>query len=1231
MKSISEITQHAGGWGRIKGMSSSHDGQVRGELGAYLAPLQETFIGEGELDQDLGLPLTSSTPRLDDRQGRAFELANPADDSGSHVDDDGDGGVSVDANNDIDDGGDDDERSTTHSVALSASPLLSAADAPMAWGLRSLRRFRVSIPSVIISSDGDGSFAAFQVSVSAGMGEWVVSRRYREFKALHGALKHLYPGRDLPPLPGKRIFGSSVEPSFVEKRQMGLQSYLQEICSNADLWKARELADFLDERTSMLKVHTLYSDVLDANDRLETQCLELQQQLSSAALEMIKRDEALQQQQRIIGSLMEKVGAALVREPENDGQVAHAEGGSSPTGRPLFAPMKSGASTVPWVPSASAPGQNGGRSRGPLVPPLFDGLPMIDMSDLDNLILRVESGPPGESDDDEGEDLFVSKGLGSNIPMGAYSKEHPESAGAVSVGSGAAGGGYGEGGGLAIPVAQGGGFFRMDLQRGTSIVGDPDDPLFQHCCDDPLQRSLHDPLQRSLHDPLQRSLHDPLQRSLHDPLQRSLHDPLQRSLHDPLQRSGHGAHGSGAFHGRALVRSISGGSFMGMAGMGLPLDLDISISGGTSAVWDSSRGLMLSGEVASDGDKSSHVLPLELVPSNQRPLAIDRRVGDLLRLLRPAPAAERYRESVFDLVSNQVRQTLGAQCFPLGSFALRTYLPDEEMGVCAFLCRGQEQTWFIKVNEVLCKASSGGLREREEQGGGTDGGAAGAGGSGESVFVHKLSNVNFVNSGPLPRIKCAVDNQVAVDITANQLPDLICVSFYEEVDRMLGKDHLFKRAILLIKAWWLYESRTYTGTNMLACINEQALLAMVLAVINQHHATLHTPLQVLAMFFHVYTDFDWDNACVGATGPRPIMRPDDGEVPRSPPFELTSREAEGLLIPPSILDQYRARCVGPAGDSSLGSQGFTVRRLNVEHPLLPEVNLIADGVSQRRANRVRQLFFTSARNMLPLLISLKKEASRAQRGQQQPPTMHMHTTSVTMFDSFFTLSWSRFGQGWRPDMRTEFEHHDSDDYLQWLTSESDPLGVDVDELRENIRYCALLLQEEVTDSAIYTLSKQILVEKGSVPVGEIGKLLQEATANPSLSQILKDKYGGLKRFLESRPETFFISHDHPFNPHVYLKSTMSQMDMEQALQETQGGGASSGSKKGKKGGRRKSGKGSVDTSSDAQSALVRDRMPPGLHQQHQQPAFDGSAAYEAMPAPHHQGYRGSTTSSQRLK
>ncbi|CAN0538992.1 unnamed protein product, partial [Ectocarpus sp. 12 AP-2014] len=138
----------------------------------------------------------------------------------------------------------------------------------------------------------------------------------------------------------------------------------------------------------------------------------------------------------------------------------------------------------------------------------------------------------------------------------------------------------------------------------------------------------------------------------------------------------------------------------------------------------------------------------------------------------------------------------------------------------------------------------------------------------EEGYRHRLSNVNFINMGRVQKIKCVVDNQVAVDIGANQVGDIATVALLEETDQLLGKDHLFKRSLLLIKSWWVYESRAYTGSNMLSRITESALATMVLAVVNQHHARLHTPLQVMALFFHMHSHFDWSRYCWCIEGPR---------------------------------------------------------------------------------------------------------------------------------------------------------------------------------------------------------------------------------------------------------------------------------------------------------------------------------------------------------------------------
>jgi hypothetical protein len=98
-----------------------------------------------------------------------------------------------------------------------------------------------------------------------------------------------------------------------------------------------------------------------------------------------------------------------------------------------------------------------------------------------------------------------------------------------------------------------------------------------------------------------------------------------------------------------------------------------------------------------------------------------------------------------------------------------------------------------------------------------------------------------------------------------------------------------------------------------------------------------------------------------------------------------------------------------------------------------------------------------------------------------------------------------------------------------------------------LKYCDLILSGQVSESALLALSKEILLERGTLPVGEIGKMLQDVTSTNSLSAKLKEKFGGLKKFLERYPEEFVICTDHPFNPHVFFRKALSPEDLETVM------------------------------------------------------------------------------------
>lgn len=63
-----------------------------------------------------------------------------------------------------------------------------------------------------------------------------------------------------------------------------------------------------------------------------------------------------------------------------------------------------------------------------------------------------------------------------------------------------------------------------------------------------------------------------------------------------------------------------------------------------------------------------------------------------------------------------------------------------------------------------------------------------------------------------------------------------------QVDRLIGKDHLFKRSIILIKTWCYYESRLLGAHHGL--FSTYALETLVLYIFHFFHTTLDGPLSV---------------------------------------------------------------------------------------------------------------------------------------------------------------------------------------------------------------------------------------------------------------------------------------------------------------------------------------------------------------------------------------------------
>nr|KAJ0199435.1 hypothetical protein LSAT_V11C600324290 [Lactuca sativa] len=107
-----------------------------------------------------------------------------------------------------------------------------------------------------------------------------------------------------------------------------------------------------------------------------------------------------------------------------------------------------------------------------------------------------------------------------------------------------------------------------------------------------------------------------------------------------------------------------------------------------------------------------------------------------------------------------------------------------------------------------------------------------------------------------------------VNISFNQLGGLCTLCFLEEVDNLINQNHLFKRSIILIKAWCYYESRILGAHHGL--ISTYALETLVLYIFHVFNNSFAGPLEVPYCFLEFFSNFDWENFCVNLWGLVPI-------------------------------------------------------------------------------------------------------------------------------------------------------------------------------------------------------------------------------------------------------------------------------------------------------------------------------------------------------------------------
>ncbi|GLU17866.1 hypothetical protein SLE2022_342160 [Rubroshorea leprosula] len=336
---------------------------------------------------------------------------------------------------------------------------------------------------------------------------------------------------------------------------------------------------------------------------------------------------------------------------------------------------------------------------------------------------------------------------------------------------------------------------------------------------------------------------------------------------------------------------------------------------------------------------------------------------EIIALVQPTVVSEKRRKEVIDYVQSLVKKYLHCKVFPFGSVPLKTYLPDGDIDLTAFGGPNAEEALATGLCSVL---------EFEEK-------------NNAAEFVVKDVQLIWAE---VKLVKCLVQN-IVVDISFNQLGGLCTLCFLERVDHLIGKDHLFKRSIILIKAWCYYESRILGAHHGL--ISTYALETLVLYIFNVFHSSLNGPLAVLYKFLEYFSKFDWDNYSISLNGPIHISS--------SPKVVVETPENGGAdhLLSNDFLKDCLEMFSVPSRGVENNLRTFPQKHLNIVDPL-KENNNLGRSVSKGNFYRIRSAFIYGARKLQHILSQAEENIGS-----------ELH--------KFFQNTLERHGCGQRPDVQ----------------------------------------------------------------------------------------------------------------------------------------------------------------------------------------------------------------------
>jgi hypothetical protein len=134
-----------------------------------------------------------------------------------------------------------------------------------------------------------------------------------------------------------------------------------------------------------------------------------------------------------------------------------------------------------------------------------------------------------------------------------------------------------------------------------------------------------------------------------------------------------------------------------------------------------------------------------------------------------------------------------------------------------------------------------------------------------TLIEHNVNSVNVENDSGKILVNATIDN-MHVQLSYDSRIDLFILMLIEEIAALVGCDDLFKRSLLLIRAWWTYETSIYSSNTVKHYLSELSISIMTIAIFNQYHQNIHHPIQALCIFLAEYSTVDWSEHAITIQG-----------------------------------------------------------------------------------------------------------------------------------------------------------------------------------------------------------------------------------------------------------------------------------------------------------------------------------------------------------------------------